>query len=179
MQKLLILIFLTTSLKAHQKSSHSEAHLLESQEFVESLEKYFDHTKKQKVTKREATDIFLIIYSGLTIVEIEEFEAKLDKKEELNSEDQQLVFLKKYIAEYFEESKYGEEGFLSKQDMVDIVTKNLLLVFMEERVEEEHSEVEEAGRRFRDGKHLVDELNEEEREKLRKKNENVKHTANL
>ena len=177
MQKLIIFISLITLTKTFDHQS--EAQLLETKEFVESLDNYFASTRKERLTKREATDIFLIIYSGLTIEDIETFESKLDKEEELNSEDEHLSFFKNYIAEFYEDSHYGEDGYLVKQDMIDIVSGNLILVFMEERVNEEHDAVKEATERIKKGDHLVDELTEEEKETLRKKNENIKHTANL
>jgi hypothetical protein len=159
--------------------ANDEMHQMETQEFVEALEDYFTKVGKDKITKREAADIFMMVYLGLSVPEVEEIEAKINNDSKLTEDEEHFKFFKEYIAEYFEDSKFGEDGFLLKEEMIEIVRGNHLLNFMEERLDEEKSEVQDAAHRYKTEKHFVNELDDEKLKMFNERKKNVQGTTNF
>ena len=110
---------------------------VDSKEFVEALNKYFDSVNKNTVTHDEATDVLLIIYSESTLEDIKTFEEKLLNDVELDENEENLLYFKKHIDQYLEDFHKGED--LSREALLDIVENNLMLKYLEEKMLEEEA----------------------------------------
>ncbi len=134
---------------------------IDSTEFVQAIEDYFDKTSKNEIDLEEATHVTLKIYSDSTMEEI----ANLDeskKLEDMTETEENLIYFKGHLMNYFADNYKG--GTLTRDQLVEVVKTNKILEYLEQKMmEDDMTEMEmDEDRELPDGDFDDEDLGDDE-----------------
>ena len=127
---LLILTAITTA----EEDEDFDYKNMDTTELVNNVDKYFkDNTAP--ISKNEALDLLLLTYAETNLMEISNIEIKLQEGEELDDAEEEKLFLRVHIDDFFEERYKDQE--LTPDTLKEIIRTNEVLLYIEDKMKEE------------------------------------------
>ena len=107
---------------------------MDTSDYEKTVDQYFGD-RKGTISTLEALDVLLLTYAETNNKEIAEIETKSQTGEELDDLEEEKIFLKVHLHNFFVEKYKDQEITVDK--LKDIINKNEVLLYLEEKMKEE------------------------------------------